>query len=144
MARCGSPGGRRRVLRTCVYHPLHSFPLPLNNRCHRRAHAAAAPWEAQNALDAAFVAYASISALRQQMKPDQRVHGIILGRDWTANGTQLSIYGWLEAYRRDAVIPDYAKLRYYVRAPTWTELESLRGRVVACFQYVEYRHARKS
>ncbi|KAM5545746.1 hypothetical protein V8D89_000784 [Ganoderma adspersum] len=81
------------------------------------AHAAAAPWEAQNALDAAFVAYASISALRQQMKPDQRVHGIILGRDWTPN-----------------VIPDYAKMRYYVRAPTWTELESLRERVVACFQ----------
>ncbi|KAM5545554.1 hypothetical protein V8D89_000592 [Ganoderma adspersum] len=51
------------------------------------AHAAAAPWEAQNALDAAFVAYASISALRQQMKPDQRVHGIILGRDWTPNET---------------------------------------------------------
>ena len=51
------------------------------------AHAAAAPWEAQNALDAAFVAYASISALRQQIKPDHRVHGIILGRDWTPNGT---------------------------------------------------------
>ncbi|PIL34625.1 hypothetical protein GSI_03404 [Ganoderma sinense ZZ0214-1] len=81
------------------------------------AHAAAAPWEAQNALDAAFVAYASISALRQQMKPDQRVHGIVLGRDWTPN-----------------VIPDYAKMRYYVRAPTWKELESLRERVVACFK----------
>ncbi|TBU25254.1 amidohydrolase [Dichomitus squalens] len=81
------------------------------------AHAAAAPWEAQNALDAAFVAYASISALRQQIKPDHRVHGIILGRDWTPN-----------------VIPDYAKMRYYVRAPTWTELEALRGRVTACFQ----------
>ncbi|KAI1793695.1 amidohydrolase [Ganoderma leucocontextum] len=81
------------------------------------AHAAAAPWEAQNALDAAFVAYAGISALRQQMRPDHRVHGIILGRDWTAN-----------------VIPDYAKMRYYVRALTWAELESLRERVVACFQ----------
>jgi metal-dependent amidase/aminoacylase/carboxypeptidase family protein len=33
-----------------------------------RAHAAKFPWEAQNALDAAFVAYASISALRQQIK----------------------------------------------------------------------------
>ncbi|KAL1941066.1 hypothetical protein VTO73DRAFT_7702 [Trametes versicolor] len=80
------------------------------------AHAASAPWEAQNALDAAFVAYASISALRQQIKPDHRVHGIIVGRDWAPN-----------------VIPDYAKLRYIVRAPTWAELEVLRGRVRDCF-----------
>ena len=35
-----------------------------------------------------------------------------------------------------AVIPDYAKLRYIVRAPTWAELEVLRGRVRACFEYV--------
>ncbi|KAI0824377.1 amidohydrolase [Trametes gibbosa] len=80
------------------------------------AHAASAPWEAQNALDAAFIAYASISALRQQIKPDHRVHGIVLGRDWAPN-----------------VIPDYAKLRYIVRAPTWVELEALRARVKACF-----------
>ncbi|KAI0656046.1 amidohydrolase [Cubamyces menziesii] len=80
------------------------------------AHAASAPWEAQNALDAAFVAYASISALRQQIKPDQRVHGIIVGRDWAPN-----------------VIPDYAKLRYIVRASNWAELEALRKRVRACF-----------
>ena len=51
------------------------------------AHAAAAPWEGQNALDAAFVAYGAISALRQQIKPDHRVHGIVIGgKDWTPNG----------------------------------------------------------
>ena len=33
------------------------------------------------------------------------------------------------------VIPDYAKLRYIVRAPTWPELEVLRERVMACFKY---------
>ena len=57
------------------------------------AHAAVAPWEAQNALDAAFVAYAAISALRQQIKPDQRVQGIVVGREWTPNGTKLNS-GW--------------------------------------------------
>ncbi|KAF9508816.1 hypothetical protein BS47DRAFT_1488211 [Hydnum rufescens UP504] len=41
-----------------------------------------APWEGRNALDAAVVAYSSISALRQQMKPTHRVHGIIEGKDW--------------------------------------------------------------
>jgi len=40
-----------------------------------------------NALDAAFVAYAGISALRQQIRPEQRVHGVISGRDWTPNGS---------------------------------------------------------
>lgn len=40
-----------------------------------------------NALDAAFVAYAGISALRQQIRPEQRVHGVISGRDWAPNGT---------------------------------------------------------
>ncbi|KAI0722357.1 amidohydrolase [Cerioporus squamosus] len=80
------------------------------------AHAGFAPWEAQNALDAAFVAYASISALRQQIKPDCRVHGIIVGREWVPN-----------------IIPDYAKLRYMIRAPTYQELDALRERVTACF-----------
>ena len=51
------------------------------------AHAGYAPWEGVNALDAAFVAYAGISALRQQIRPEQRVHGVISGRDWAPNGT---------------------------------------------------------
>ena len=51
------------------------------------AHAGYAPWDGVNALDAAFVAYAGISALRQQIRPDQRVHGVISGRDWTPNGS---------------------------------------------------------
>ena len=43
----------------------------------KAAHAAAFPWEGVNALDAAVMAYTSISVLRQQMKPDWSVHGII-------------------------------------------------------------------
>ncbi|KAF8892143.1 hypothetical protein BD779DRAFT_1610312 [Infundibulicybe gibba] len=49
------------------------------------AHAGAAPWDGNNALDAAFLAYSSISVLRQQMKPDHRVHGIVQGRNWAVN-----------------------------------------------------------
>lgn len=45
----------------------------------RRAHAALAPWEGRNALDAAVLAYTNISALRQQLNPTHRVHGIIQG-----------------------------------------------------------------
>ncbi|KZT07218.1 amidohydrolase [Laetiporus sulphureus 93-53] len=81
------------------------------------AHAAWAPWEAQNALDAAFLAYSSISVLRQQIKPTHRVHGIVSGKDWAPN-----------------IIPDYSKMRWIVRAPTWSEVEILRDRVKACFE----------
>lgn len=42
--------------------------------------------EGTNALDAAFLAYSGISVLRQQMKPDHRIHGIVLGKDWSSNG----------------------------------------------------------
>ncbi|KAF8466503.1 aminoacylase 1-like protein 2 [Gautieria morchelliformis] len=81
------------------------------------AHASAAPWEGINALDAAVLAYTSISALRQQIKPTYRVHGIIEGRNWAPN-----------------VIPDYAKLSYIVRSPTEDEATELGKRVTACFK----------
>lgn len=43
------------------------------------AHAAAAPWEGINAQDCAVLAYTNISALRQQIHPSARVHGLIVG-----------------------------------------------------------------
>lgn len=44
----------------------------------RTSHAGAAPWDGINALDAANIAYTSISAMRQQMHPTDRIHGIII------------------------------------------------------------------
>ncbi|KZT55251.1 amidohydrolase [Calocera cornea HHB12733] len=81
------------------------------------AHASAAPWEGRNALDAAFVSYSAISALRQQVKPTHRIHGVVQGKDWAAN-----------------IIPDYAKMTYIIRAPTYTEVEALAPRLKACFE----------
>lgn len=51
------------------------------------AHAALSPWEGKNALDAAVLGYNNISALRQQLKPTCRVHGIFEGKDWAPNST---------------------------------------------------------
>ncbi|KAJ2918695.1 hypothetical protein MD484_g1782, partial [Candolleomyces efflorescens] len=79
------------------------------------AHAGAAPWEGTNALDAAFLAYSSISLLRQQIKPDQRIHGIIQGKDWSPN-----------------VIPDYSKMRWLVRARNAAELNSAAALATSC------------
>lgn len=45
-----------------------------------------APWEGVNALDAAVLAYNNISAMRQQVHPESRIHGIILGsQEWVCN-----------------------------------------------------------
>ncbi|KAJ8588285.1 amidohydrolase [Rhizopogon salebrosus TDB-379] len=82
------------------------------------AHAGDAPWEGTNALDAAFLAYSSVSVLRQQIKPDHRVHGVIQGG----------------AQRSANVIPDYSKMKWYVRAPTRDQLARLVERVCACFE----------
>ncbi|KAF9563860.1 hypothetical protein CPC08DRAFT_661451 [Agrocybe pediades] len=80
------------------------------------AHAALSPWEGKNALDAAVLGYNNISALRQQLKPTHRVHGIFEGKDWAPN-----------------IIPDYAKFLCYVRAPTRAEMEETLKRVLPCF-----------
>jgi metal-dependent amidase/aminoacylase/carboxypeptidase family protein len=81
------------------------------------AHAGAAPWEGTNALDAAFLAYSGISVLRQQIKPDHRIHGVVEGRNWQAN-----------------VIPDYSKMRWLARAATSNDLVPFVERVQNCLR----------
>lgn len=49
----------------------------------KESHASAYPWEGINALDAAVLCYNNLSVLRQQMKPDWRVHGEQLIALWT-------------------------------------------------------------
>ncbi|KAL3432768.1 hypothetical protein BDV09DRAFT_122975 [Aspergillus tetrazonus] len=81
------------------------------------AHAAAAPWEGINALDAVVAAYVNISLLRQQILPSQRVHGIIV------NGGD-----------RPNIIPWSASVDYYIRSPTMATLKPLTEKVVKCFE----------
>ena len=82
----------------------------------KAAHAAAFPWEGVNALDAAVMAYTSISALRQQMKPTWRVHGVI-----TNGGAKPNI------------IPEKSSMLYYIRAPTEPELKVFVDKITSCF-----------
>ncbi|GBM33833.1 Peptidase M20 domain-containing protein 2 [Araneus ventricosus] len=81
----------------------------------KEAHAAAAPWEGCNALDAAVSAYQSIALLRQQIKPTNRIHAII-----TKGGVAPNI------------IPAESRLEMYVRAVTRPELDDLVARVTNC------------
>ncbi|TPX36292.1 hypothetical protein SmJEL517_g01420 [Synchytrium microbalum] len=81
------------------------------------AHGAAAPWEGINALDAIVTAYTSISNLRQQTLPTNRIHGVIHEGGAAPN-----------------VIPNYTRGEWYIRAKYRDDLEALRPRVLACFE----------
>lgn len=83
----------------------------------RNAHAGAAPWAGVNALDALIQAYNAISAMRQQMRPTDRVHGVI-----TKGGDKPNI------------IPDHTAAEFYIRARNAKELEELRAKVLGCFE----------
>ncbi|OJJ48601.1 hypothetical protein ASPZODRAFT_150796 [Penicilliopsis zonata CBS 506.65] len=81
------------------------------------AHAAGAPWEGLNALDAVVAAYVNISLLRQQILPSQRIHGVI------TNGGA-----------RPNIIPMSASVLYYIRSQDVKTLKLLTERVVKCFE----------
>jgi amidohydrolase len=81
----------------------------------KAAHASADPWEGVNALDAVIQTFNNISMLRQQVRPECRIHGII-----THGGAAPNI------------IPEFAAATFYVRAPAIDEMWALHRRVVAC------------
>lgn len=81
------------------------------------AHAAAAPHRGRNALDAAILGYQGVAALRQHIRSDERVHGIVSDGGAAPN-----------------VVPDTAETRWYVRSPTVEGLHELKERVLACLE----------
>lgn len=81
------------------------------------AHAAAAPHRGRNALDAAILGYQNVAALRQHIRPDERVHGIVS-----------------DGGRAPNVVPDSAETRWYVRSPSGDGLRRLKERVQACLE----------
>ncbi|XP_046325507.2 peptidase M20 domain-containing protein 2-like [Haliotis rufescens] len=83
----------------------------------KSSHAAGFPWNGINALDAAVLCYQNISCLRQQMRPDWRVHGIIKKGGVKAN-----------------VIPEVSELAYSLRTPTDKELNVLKEKVSKCIE----------
>ena len=82
----------------------------------REAHASAAPWEGINALDALTIAQVSLSLLRQQLRPGDQIHGIVVEGGSAAN-----------------IIPSRVVGRYMCRATTIDRLAELRERVDQCF-----------
>ncbi len=81
------------------------------------AHAAAAPQKGRNALDAAVLGYVNVAALRQHIRPDERIHGIFTEAGDAAN-----------------VVPERAAATWYVRSPKLASLEALKARVLTCLE----------
>ena len=79
------------------------------------SHAAAAPWEGVNALDAMLLTFTNINALRQQLKPDVRIHGVISKGGDAPN-----------------IIPEYTMGHFYVRAQQRVYLDEVVQKFYAC------------
>ncbi len=79
------------------------------------AHAAAEPYAGKNALDGLINTFNGINALRQQMRTNCRIHGIVRDGGRAAN-----------------IIPDYASGEFYVRSYDPVHLEDLLEKVKNC------------
>jgi len=81
------------------------------------AHAAAAPWDGRNALDAAVLGYLNVAAIRQHIRPDERVHGI-----FRSGGDKPNI------------VPQFASTEWAIRAPKLSSVDALAERVQAALR----------
>ena len=78
----------------------------------KAAHAAADPYNGRNALDAVIMTFNGINALRQHVKSDARLHGVIRHGGEAPN-----------------VIPAFAEAEFFVRAATLAYMDVLVGKV---------------
>lgn len=83
----------------------------------KAAHASSWPWRGVNALNAVIQLFVGLDAMRQQLRPDARVHGVI-----THGGDQPNI------------IPEYTAAEFYLRSANKDYLQELLRRFEACAQ----------
>ncbi len=81
----------------------------------KASHASSWPWRGVNALNAMIQLFVSLDFMRQQLRTDARVHGII-----TKGGDQANI------------IPEHTTAEFYLRAPTKEYCRELLRRFEAC------------
>ncbi|HEV8440281.1 MAG TPA: M20 family metallopeptidase [Methylomirabilota bacterium] len=81
----------------------------------KAAHASSWPWRGVNALNAMIQLFVSLDQMRQQVRPEARIHGVI-----TKGGEQANI------------IPEHTAAEFYLRAPTREYCQELLRRFEAC------------
>jgi len=82
----------------------------------KTAHAAAQPHQGINALEALILSFNSINSLRQHVKQDVRIHGIITSGGEAPN-----------------VVPEHSAAKFLIRAQDMAYLEELKEKVLNCF-----------
>ena len=83
----------------------------------QEAHAAAFPHLGRNALDAAVLGYNAVAALRQHIRPTERIHGV-----------------FTKAGDKPNIVPNHTVAEWYVRSDTIFSLQPLKERVLACLE----------
>lgn len=81
----------------------------------KSSHAAQYPHEGINALDAVMLTFAGVNAMRQHVKPDVRIHGIVT-----------------EGGEAPNIIPKEGSCRFYVRANERDDLNHVTEKVINC------------
>ena len=104
------------VLNMAIYRTLACLPLEVEF-FGKAVHAAIHPAEGVNALEAIILAFNSINSLRQHIKEQARIHGIITNGGEAPN-----------------VVPAYSAAKFIIRAPDYAYLEELQGKVLNCFK----------
>jgi len=82
----------------------------------RPAHAAAQPYRGINALEAMILAFTSINSLRQHIRSEARIHGIITDGGEAPN-----------------IVPAHSAAVFLIRAPDNEYLAELKDKVLNCF-----------
>lgn len=100
-----SAGRGRSMAREAIQFEFHGKP----------AHAGGSPWNGINALNAVMIMFRNIDALRQHVKPDVRLHGIIEKGGDAAN-----------------IVPEHTVAKFYVRASDINYLEEVSEKVKNC------------
>ena len=80
------------------------------------AHSAAQPYEGINALEAMILAFNAINSLRQHIRQEARIHGIITDGGEAPN-----------------IVPAHSAAKFLIRAPDNDYLEELKEKVLNCF-----------
>lgn len=80
------------------------------------AHAAGQPHKGINALEAMVIAFTSINSLRQHIREEARVHGIITDGGEAPN-----------------IVPAHSAATFLIRAPENEYLDELKGKILNCF-----------
>jgi aminobenzoyl-glutamate utilization protein B len=91
---------------------MNSFEVVFRGRT---AHAGGAPWSGRSALDAVELMNAGVNFLREHMPTTARIHYVIP-----------------EGGKAPNVVPDYARVWYFVRSVDRKSVEELYGRVLKC------------